>query len=58
MARAGGDAESFAVMALLAGVFGGGHMHGSPLGGMGAMYLLMGVFHAGPWLGLIAGSSR
>lgn len=28
---------------------------GFPLGGMVPMYLLMGVFHAAPWLRLIAG---
>jgi hypothetical protein len=52
----------FAVMALLAGVLGGGPMHmlcsagpGSPLSGMVPMYLLMSAFHSPPWLRLIAG---
>jgi hypothetical protein len=30
-------------------------MPGFPLGGMAPMYLLMSVFHATPWLRLIAG---
>jgi hypothetical protein len=33
--------------------------HGSPLGGMVTMYLLMSAFHAGPWLTPIrAGTDR
>jgi len=54
-------APTFAVMALLTGVFGGGAPEllcsaqgTSPLGGMGAMYLLMSAFHAAPWLKLIS----
>ena len=53
---------SFAVMALLTGVLGGGGSpmlclamrDTSPLSGMVLMYLLMSVFHAAPWLKLIA----
>jgi hypothetical protein len=54
----------FAVMALVSAVLGGGPadmlcMSGSPLSGMATMYLLMSVFHAGPWLRLIrAGAAR
>ena len=56
-------APTFAIMALLTGVLGGGEpdlfcttMRGaSPLGGMAWMYVLMSAFHAGPWLKLIAG---
>lgn len=50
---------TFALMALLTAVSGEAHsmtclgMAGStPLEGMGLMYLLMGVFHAAPWLRL------
>ena len=51
-------APTFAIMALLTGMFGGGPSdmlcsatHGaSPLSGMIPMYLLMSAFHAGPWL--------
>ena len=53
-------APTFAMMALLTGVFGGGApdmlcsaMHASPLGGMVPMYLLMSAFHLAPWLRLI-----
>ena len=31
---------------------------GSPLTGMGCMYLLMSAFHAAPWLRLLAGRRR
>lgn len=55
-------APTFAIMALLTGVFGGGPADalcsiagGSPLGGMMPMYLLMSAFHAAPWLKLFAG---
>ena len=52
----------FALMAMLAAVFGGGSgMHGSGMhglhgliDGMASMYLLMSVFHAAPWLRLLA----
>ena len=55
-------APAFAIMALLVGVLDGGltEMHcsmmpgASALGGMVPMYLLMGAFHAGPWLKLIS----
>jgi hypothetical protein len=53
-------APTFAVMALLTGVFGGEQdflcaaLHGtSPHSGMVAMYLLMSAFHLGPWLRLV-----
>jgi hypothetical protein len=52
---------TFAVMALLTGVLGGGPMDAlcsagtsSPLGGMVPMYPLMSAFHAQPWLKLIS----
>ena len=51
---------TFALMALLTGVLGGGPLdivcsaaHG-PLGGMVPMYLLMSAFHSAPWLKLIS----
>jgi hypothetical protein len=56
---------TFAIMALLTGVSSGGHAemlcataHASPLSGMAAMYVLMSVFHAAPWLRLIRASER
>jgi hypothetical protein len=53
---------TFAVMALLTGLFGSGTPdifcsaahNASPLSGMVAMYLLMSVFHLPPWLKLIS----
>jgi hypothetical protein len=58
-------APAFAVMALLAGVAGGGSVevlcsaeHGSPLHGMVPMYLLMSAFHTPPWLKLMSGRRR
>ena len=55
-------APTFAIMALLTGVWGGGPMammcstapDASPLSGMAAMYLLMSAFHLTPWLKLIS----
>jgi hypothetical protein len=57
---------TFAIMALLTGVLGGGPAemlcsaaHVSPLSGMVTMYLLMSAFHVAPWLKLIrAGPSE
>jgi hypothetical protein len=54
-------APTFATMALLTGVLGGGAPDSlcaaaqdtSPLSGMVPMYLLMSAFHAAPWLRLI-----
>ncbi len=53
-------APTFAVMALLTGLFGGkpdvlcAALQGtSPLSGMLPMYLLMSVFHLAPWLKLV-----
>jgi hypothetical protein len=52
---------TFAAMALLTSVGNApmvaicSGMPGFPLGGMVPMYLLMSVFHATPWLRLIAG---
>ena len=52
---------TFAIMALLIGLLGGGSMTGSMadyaslLSGMVVMYLLMAVFHFHPWLRLIFG---
>ncbi len=62
-------APTFAVMALLSWAPGGGAdmmcpaAHGgSPLSGMAPMYVLMGAFHAAPWLKLasrrMGGASR
>jgi hypothetical protein len=53
-------APTFALMALLTAVLGGGPLDmlcgaASPLTGMVPMYLLMSAFHAGPWLRLLAG---
>ena len=56
-------APTFAVMALLTGVRGGGppdmlcsDLQGaSPLSGMVPMYVLMSAFHSAPWLKLIFG---
>ncbi|XIA62529.1 hypothetical protein ACFIOY_23685 [Bradyrhizobium sp. TZ2] len=54
-------APTFAIMALLTGVLGGGSpdalcstASASPLSGMVPMYLLMSAFHSAPWLKLIA----
>ena len=55
-------APTFAIMALLTGVLGGGPpdllcsaaQDASPLSGMAPMYLLMSAFHSAPWLRLIA----
>jgi hypothetical protein len=58
-------APTFALMALLTGVLGGGPMetlcaaaHGSPFSGMVTMYLLMSAFHAAAWLKLFYGRQR
>ena len=55
-------APTFAIMALLTGLFGGtpdalcAAMQGtSPLTGMVPMYLLMSAFHAAPWVRLVSG---
>lgn len=56
-------APTFAIMALLTVVVGGGPVDmlcsaahdASPLTGMVPMYVLMSIFHAAPWLKLIAG---
>ena len=55
-------APTFAIMALLTGVLGGGPtdmlcsaaQNASPLSGMVPMYLLMSAFHLAPWLKLIS----
>ena len=59
-------APTFAIMALLTVALGGDQMammcsttqDASLLRGMVPMYLLMSVFHAGPWLKLVAGQSE
>jgi hypothetical protein len=56
-------APTFAIMALLTAVLGGGPsdmicagmQDGSPLSGMVVMYALMSAFHSAPWLKLIFG---
>jgi hypothetical protein len=58
-------APTFAIMALLTGVYGGSMSdmlcsavhRASPLGGMVPMYLLMSAFHLPPWLKLIGTSA-
>ena len=55
-------APTFAIMALLTGVLGGGppdmfcagSHDASPLSGMVPMYVLMSTFHSAPWLKLIS----
>jgi hypothetical protein len=55
-------APTFAIMALITGVRGGGShdllcaaaQDPSPLSGMVFMYMLMSAFHSAPWLKLIA----
>jgi hypothetical protein len=54
-------APTFAIMALLTGVLGGGPdmfcsaaQDASPLSGMVPMYMLMSSFHSAPWLKLIS----
>jgi hypothetical protein len=55
-------APTFAIMALLTGVLGGGPpvmlcataQNASPLSGMSLMYSLMSAFHLAPWLKLIS----
>jgi hypothetical protein len=59
-------APTFAIMALLTGVLGGGPPDmlcsaahdASPLSGMVPMYVLMSAFHSAPWLKLISGRGR
>jgi hypothetical protein len=55
-----GAAPTFAIMALLTAVLGGGSplcaaKGASPLIGMIPMYLLMSAFHSAPWLKLVSG---
>jgi len=58
-----GAAPTFALMALLSGMLGGGSYEmlcapghgGSVMTGMVPMYLLMSAFHLAPWLRLVAG---
>jgi hypothetical protein len=58
-------APTFAIMALLTGVLGGGSADAlcsiagaSPLSGMVPMYVLMSAFHSPPWLRLIINRRR
>jgi len=56
-------APTFAIMALLTGVLGGGPQDmlcaaASPLSGMVSMYMLMSAFHSAPWLKLISNWRR
>ncbi len=57
-------APTFAIMALVTGLTGGGadalcSMTGaSQFGGMVPMYLLMSAFHLAPWLKFVAGRRR
>ena len=59
-------APTFATMAVVTGVLGGGPQdmlcaagHGAPpIGGMVGMYALMSAFHAAPWLKLLSTPRR
>lgn len=52
-------APTFAAMALITAVSGSNMLCAAPpIGGMGPMYLLMSVFHVGPWLRLLAAARR
>jgi hypothetical protein len=59
-------APTYAFMAIFTGIFGESPKdmicmtmpHSSPLSGMVSMYVLMSVFHAVPWLKLIARRAR
>jgi hypothetical protein len=59
-------APTFAIMALLTSVLGGGPANiicsaaqdASPLSGMVPMYLLMSAFHSAPWLKLLSPFQR
>jgi hypothetical protein len=56
-------APTFAVMALLTAVLGGGPLAmlcgaASPLTGMIPMYILMSAFHTAPWLKLISNRNK